>query len=68
MVYCSVSPPDSELGVALEKHIEYIQQSTNTPIRVEPVPVDMKVRVENDEVDKIRGALLKVRLCRFFGN
>lgn len=61
-MYCSVSPPDSELGVALANHRDWVHQLTGTPILIESVPAGVEVSVENDETDEIKGAILKVRL------
>jgi len=62
VVYCTVSPPESELGAALGEHHVLVHQLTGTPILVESVPAGVEVSAESDETDEIRGARLKLRL------
>jgi hypothetical protein len=57
-VYCSVTPSDSALATAIETHVEWIQQATATPVKMEPVPEGVQVSYETDA--QIKDATMKV--------
>jgi len=60
VVYCTISPDGSAMASALATHIDWVQQSTRTPIFFAAVPEHMEVRVEKE--DTIDGDTVKLLL------
>lgn len=61
-VYCSVSPPDSELYRVLIEQKDYVEQNIKQPLFLNVAP-DNGVKVIITEAADVKGTELRVTLC-----
>lgn len=60
-VYCMVTPPDSQLALALKDHHKNIEQSTGTPLMLDKL-VPNGETVVAECVDTIKSAEIQVKI------